>query len=88
MTRRIPILVLPPAVLAALLASACGGPPQSRGSAERREAPAPRTRMDSATAMKLCANAEQVRAGLAACELRDQAPPPRMRPAPPPPPPR
>jgi hypothetical protein len=88
MTRRIPILVLSPGVLAALLASACGGPPQSRAGTERREAPAPRTRMDSATAVRLCANAEQVRAGLAACELRDQAIPPRSIPRTPPPPPR
>ena len=86
MTRRIPILVFPPAALAALLASACSGPPQSRAAAERREAPAPRTRMDSATAAKLCANAEQVRAGLAACELRDQAAPRPAMPRTPPPP--
>ena len=89
MTRRIPISILPPAALAALLASACGGAPQSRAGAERREAPAPRARMDSATAAKLCTNAEQVRAGLAACELRDQAPPPWGMPRTPPlPPPR
>jgi hypothetical protein len=84
MTRRIPTAVLPPAALAALLASACSGPPQSRGATERREAPAPRARMDSATAATLCTNPEQVRAGLAACELRNQAIPPRTPPRTPP----
>jgi hypothetical protein len=86
MIRRSPILVFPPAALAALLAASCGGPPQSRAATERREAPTPRARMDSATTAKLCANAEQVRAGLAACELRDQAIPPRSIPRTPPPP--
>ncbi len=70
--------------------AACAGPPQTRAAAERRDERLderrPQAPLDSAAAARLCANPEQVRAGLAACELRDQAAPPRIMPRTPPPP--
>lgn len=71
--RRSVLLVLLP------LAAAC-----ARGPQPERPRGDTVARLDSATAAKLCANPEQARAGLAPCELRDQAPSPALvRPAPP-----
>jgi hypothetical protein len=77
--------LLPPSVVFMVaVGAACAGPPQSQAAAERRDGRGPRARLDSAAAARLCANPDQVRAGLAACELRDQAVPPRTMPRTPP----
>ena len=40
---------------------------------------APRVQMDSAEIERLCAHPDSVRAGVADCVLKDQAPPPQQR---------
>jgi len=70
--------------------AACTHPPKS-DSGEGQSAALTKTRasaMDSATIERLCQRSDSVRAGLAACVLRDQSQPPVGRPVAPPPPPR
>lgn len=70
--------------------TACTHPPKA-DSVEARSASLSKgqfSAMDSATIERLCQRADSVRAGLAACVLRDQSQPRGVRPIAPPPPPR
>ena len=78
------------AVGLASMLTACTRPPQS-DSGEKPSAAlsnAQLAAMDSATIVRLCQRPDSVRAGLAACVLRDQSRSPLVRPVAPPSPPR
>lgn len=79
-----------PLVAIALTAmfTACTHPPKA-DSVQTRSAALSKgqiSAMDSATIERLCQRADSVRAGLAACELRDQSQPRSVLPIAPPPP--
>jgi hypothetical protein len=70
-----------PATLAVvpLLLAGCSRGPRPPAADEGARS---RATLDSATTARLCVPADSARVGSGACELRDQAPPPRPRPRP------
>ena len=78
----VPMIVPRTSVLLLGAAMACAAPGPSPSTSN---SVAPRPRMDSATAERLCVRPDWVRAGWAECVLKDQSPPLRQVPRPPPP---